>query len=254
MSFILYVIGCLGVLVEGLLLWRLARRRLWSRYPYFSAFVVYDIVRTIFLLHAAYYQREWFAAAYWRTEIVSGFLRFLVIWEVLRSVFPRNSVLRKLTWRVAASLMLFLLPSVVALSYDQALFEHYLYPYLSPVLEQYISLLQAIFLLVPVAVAVFYGTALGRNLRGLVFGFGTYLSVCAANFASLQAWPGFFPVWRFLFPLTYIGMTAVWLWAFWEYAPSRELAGAGREDCTPSGGEWRRMWTSTMKLLSGVIR
>jgi hypothetical protein len=254
MRFILYAIGFLGLFVEGLLLWRLLKRRQWSRYPYFSAFIAYDFLRTIFLLEAVHYQNRSFAVVYWRTEVVSLLFRFVVIWEVVRAVFSRDSTLHKLMWKVVAALMMILLPSILALSWDQALLGHYLYRYLSPAFEQYLSLVQAVLLLAPAAVARYYGIALGRNLRGLVFGFGAYLSLCAANFASLQTWSRFFPFWRFLSVLTYIGMIVVWTWAFWNYAPSARLAAAGQEECTSWAGEWHRLWISTMKLLGGAIR
>jgi hypothetical protein len=244
-----YTLPLVGVFCEGVLLWVLLKDRLFSRYPYFTGCVLYDFIRCFILFAVTRFWWQSYSLIYWNTEIISLFLRFLIIWEVVRSLFPRNSILRRLAWKLLVSAELALLPLILMLSFSQSSSIHYFDTYLSPALEQYLSLAQAILLLVPAAAAHYYGISLGRNMRGLIFGFGAYLSVCAANFAGLQAWRWFSPVWRLLSPATYIGMIGIWLWAFRDYAPAIGVVGAQPDDRLDWLEEWHHRWVLTMRLL-----
>jgi hypothetical protein len=223
-----YVLPVLSVFLEGLVFWRLSRHRLAFRYPYFGTYVFYTFLRDVSLFPISRYRPDLFAEVYWRTEVVSLFFRFFVNWEFFRGVFPKDSILRDIAWKILWAVEAVVLPAILLLTWNQASSSQYHHLYLRPIFEQYLSLAQAFLLLVPAGVAWYYGVPLGRNTRGLGLGFGVYLSVSAINFGSLQVFDGFFPYGRFLSPAAFIGMIVVWLWAFWEYRPSSELPGASR--------------------------
>jgi len=227
MSPFLYAFPCVGVFFESLLFWRLWK--MVSRYPYLFAFVLYSLVRDVILFPISWYRPNWFAEVYWRTEMISLFSRFFVNWEFFRGTFPQRSALHEIAWKALLAVELGVLPGILLLSWGQASSLHHLYRYLSPVFEQYLSLAQALLLLAPAAVARYYRVAMGRNMRGLGLGFGIYLSVCSINFAGLQVLHGFVPYGRLLSPAAFIGMNAIWMWAFWDYRPSTEWT-AGHEN------------------------
>ena len=249
MSLFLYALPCSAVVLEGLLLWRLSRARVCTRYPHLTVFVVFDFLCNVILFPIHRYRPDWFAELYWRIASISLFLRFLVNWEFFRGVFPRRSTLHDIAWKMLLTVELGALPVIVVLSWTQASSAQYLYQYFSPVVEQYFCLAQAILLLTPATVAWYYRVLLGRNLRGLCFGFGVYLLVRSMSFASLQVFRGFVPYWRLLTPMTFIGMIAVWLWAFWEYAPSPERARLDEDQYYQWKAEWQHLWGRTMALL-----
>lgn len=211
-----YVIPFVGTFLEGLLCWRLAARRSWGSWPYFSIFVFYTFLRDIALFQVSRYEPRWFPAFYWRGETLSLFLRFLVIWEFFRGLFPVRSTLHDLAWKTLLTLEILALPVVFLLFWIQMSHAHTVYAHFSPLFEQYISLMQVSLLLAPAAVARYYGVALGRNMWGLGFGFGIYLAVCSIDFAGLQVSRKFLPYWHLLSPITFICMILVWLWAFWH--------------------------------------
>lgn len=250
---ILYILPCSAVLVEGLILWRLSTGRMWFRYPYVALYVVFDLIGNLLLFPISSYKPGWFAAAYWGGQSASMFLRFLVNWEFFRGLFGRPSALREIGYKVLVAVELIGLPAILFLGWSQQSSVHYVYLHLSPVVEQYISIAQALLLLTPAAVARYYGLTLGRNVRGLGAGFGLYVLVRAMNFASLQGFRGFVPYWRILVPASLIGMMAVWLWGFWEYAPSPELRALDEEKSYQWKTEWRRLWAKTAGLLRGGI-
>ncbi len=246
---LLYLFPCSAILLEGMLLWRLSKHGLASRYPHLTVFVLYRFLGDAILFPINHYKPDWFAVAYWRLEAITLSLQFLVNWEFFRGAFAQRSTLHDIAWKMLLTVELCTLPAIILLSWRQASSTHYLYLHLSPVVEQYFCLAQAILLLTPATVAWYYRVQLGRNLRGLCLGFGIYLLVRSVNFAGLQVFHGFVPYWRLLTPMTFIGMIAVWLWAFWEYAPSPEQARLDEDQYSQWKTEWQHLWSRTMALL-----
>lgn len=247
-----YFFPFLGVALEGLLLWRLSRWQMWRHYPLFATYVLYDLLRTLTLFAVTRYHWEWYATVYWRTEVIALLLRFLVVWEVFRQIFPARSPLYRLVSKGSLFVQLALLPSFIALSGNLTTFR--LYKSLYPVLEQGLSLVQAILVAVPLLAAKYYGVSLGRNVWGLAIGFGMYVSVCALNFATFQLKASFVPYWRFLVPATFVGMVAMWTWAFWIYAPNAVAASLDRAVAVEWLERWERAWTQAMSSLRKVMR
>lgn len=228
MHYVFYLSPRVGPALEAVLLWRLLRKPTRSHYPYLIAFVAYSLVRDLALFPIFWYKPASFATVYWHAEMVASFLGFAVIWEFIRSVLPRQSGVHEIGRKVLWIIELCVLPLIILLAHSQALSSHYGYTYVSPVFVQYLSLVQVILLLGPTFVAWYYGVPVSRNVRGLGLGFGAYVALRSINFGNLQAFQDFFPWWQLLSPLTFLGMIAVWLWAFWNYTPSRKVAATGR--------------------------
>jgi len=215
-----YVLPVSAVVLESLVVLRLGARSMVVRYPYLTFFVSYTLARDLFMFPIHFYWPNWFATVYWQGETLSLFLRFLVIWEFFRGLFPARSNLHELAWKALLIVELVILPALLLLSWRQMSLHHAAYAHLSPAFEQYLSLAQVLLLLAPAVVARYYRVPLGRNMWGLGMGFGVYLCVCSVNFAGLQVSRSFLPYWQLLSPVTFICMILVWLWAFWDYMPS----------------------------------
>lgn len=243
MKLLLYMLPRLGVLLQGVLLWRLLRRGLRFKYPYFTLFVLFSFTRDLSLFPIVWYKPEWFAWAYWHTEIISLFLRFAVIWEFFRGVFPERSLLHEIAWKSLVTVEVVLLPTVLWLGSSQNFSLRGAHTYLSPLFEQYLSLAQALLLLAPVVVALYYHLPLGRNMRGLGLGFGMYLCICSIDVANVQIFPSFFAWWRLLSPATFFVTVLVWTWAFWKYAPSP--AWCRKSNIVPTGQSTNFEWSRT---------
>ncbi|MGH9717990.1 MAG: hypothetical protein ACRD4R_14865 [Candidatus Acidiferrales bacterium] len=248
MTLSFFTLSAAGPSLEALLAWRLLKCRAIQRYPYFSAYIFWDATSNLVLLAAAGLHHERFGYLYWVAEVMSIFTGFLIIWEVARGLFPVGSALRRVAQSVLLGIGAFVLPAIWALGWSQANLIHFSYRYVPPVFVQYLCLAQAVLLLALAAVALYYGLPLGRNLRGLVLGFGFYLSLSAVNFASLQIVHGFLPYWQLLSPALYIALLIFWIWAFWEYSPSpapviTDLNHAYRKE------QWNHLWVATTSVM-----
>jgi hypothetical protein len=251
MHALLYVFPYSAILLEGLLLWRLIRHGQCIRYPHVTLFVAFDLLSNIVLFLIDRSRPAWFADAYWRIASISLFLRFLVNWEFFRGVFPRRSTLHDIASRIVVTVVLSTLPAIGFLGWKQASSLPYVYLHFSPAVEQYVSLGQAVLLLAAAAIAWYYRIPLGKNLRGLSLGFGIFLLLRVVNFASLQVFRGFGSYWRVLTPMTFIGMVAIWLWAFWQFAPSPERWSMDEISHTQWKTEWQQLWVRIRKALPG---
>ncbi len=245
MALSFYIISAAGVCLEALLIWCAQDGLLLRRYPFFGAFLVCNLMGAVVVLAAALLRPAWFGPTYWTADILSLLAGFLILWEVMRAVFPSGTPLRKLARVVLLTTCLFLVPSALALGWSQVNLIHFSYQYVPPVFEQYLTLVETVLLVTVAVVARYYAVQLGRNLRCLMFGFGLFLSLYAVNFASLQIVSGFLPYWQFLSPALYIGLLVLWIWAFWKYAPSPSL-NVVHLDTQRSKSQWNHVWQTTL--------
>ncbi len=251
MVFPSYAIPGVAIGSDGFLLWRLSRHRQFRRYPYFAAFVSYDLLRTVFAVTVFHFRPSSYATMYWDTEAIALVLLFAIVWEIARNLFPVGSFLRRLAWKTVISTEAMLLPALLLLAWGWSRSDFHEYPVLNvwPVVEQYFTFAIALLLLILSGVARYYGVAFGRNMRGLISGFGVYLSLYAANFAALQIVPRFHIYWQFSSSITYSAMVFSWLWAFWQYAPPPVPEKIRPQHLAQYKQVWEHLWTTTMGLL-----
>lgn len=236
--------------LEGLLVWRLSKHRLWLRYPYLSIVALYSFARDVAMAPIYLRASSMYATFFWDTAFVYLLLQFSLNWEFLRGVFPRRSPMHHIAWNATVLVALCAAPGILFLSWGQVSSLPARYIYLSPVFTQYMNLFQVVLLLAPLAVARYYGVALGRNMRGLAVGFGMYACVAVMNFATVQAFRSFAPYWTWVSPLTFIAMIVIWLRAFWTYAPPPEMVTShqGRDSAVEASAAVADTNTATRRL------
>ncbi len=223
-------ISAIGMSLEALLVWRLFDRHLVRRYPFFSAFVFYDLVRALLDFVCAHLSWPFFGRLYWTSETIEDCLLFLIVWEVFRSLFIQKSVLPHLAEKTLLAVSSLALPLGALLCWSQTSLIHPANHFIPSIFEQYMNLTQSLLLLAIAGLARYYRVPLGRNLRGLVFGSGFFLLLNSMVFAATELLIGLLPDWQLLPSLMYISVTAFWLWSFWDYAPSGARTAVEIED------------------------
>ncbi len=240
-----YVIFALGLLLEVLILWRGIRARLWRHYPFFYVYLGFVFVRSVPLFVLGELQFSAYPITYWLSNAVSDLLRFFVVWEVFRQAFVSSPVVRRVVGQVLMILLTGLTAVLFVGSKNPGLF--------FADLERKTGLAQAALLAATVLLARYYSLSLGRNIWGLALGFGVYLSVSIMNFSMLELTKSFFPYWRFIRPLSFIGMLGVWTWALWSYAPNPRPATAALELSERSLVHWGRAWSEVRAAVRKAV-
>ncbi len=240
-----YVIFALGLLLEALILWRGLRARLWRHYLFFYVYLGFVFIRAVPLFVLGELHFSGYAIAYWVSDAVAVLFLFFVTWEVFRQTFASAPTVRLV---VGQALLILLIGLTVVLFFGSR----------SPGLffadfERKSSFVQAALLVVTLLLARYYGLPLGRNVWGMALGFGIYVSVAIMNFAALELIESFFPYWRYIRALSFIGMVGVWSWALWSYAPNPEPSTAALEASERSLAHWDQAWSEVRAAVRKAV-
>ncbi len=240
-----YSLPGLGLLLELVILWRCAQARLWQQYPFFYVYLGYIFARTIAIFVVTQFQFPAYAVAYWLTAAAADLLRFLVAWEVFRQSFAFAVAARRIVGQVLFLLLIVLTAVLFLGTKSPGLF--------FADFERKSSFIQATMVVVTLALARYYSLPLGRNIWGMALGLGMYVSMAIVNFAALELVKSFFPYWRFIRPLSFIGMLGVWAWALWSYAPNPRPATAALEVYERGLAHWAQAWSDVRAALRKAV-
>ena len=226
-----------GVPIHALILLRGAWVRLWKVYPLFyfqlaCSLVASNMAFWIFLRHPASYFE-----AYWNAQILTMLTACCSLLELSRQGFRGGGVPDR---RFGRSIFCF----VCLLAANGGALYWALFRGKAPsralqaalvAFERDFRLIQALILLVLLAGLFYFGLPLGRNLKGIFFGYGIYVGsslLTLALEARFLRW--FYPFWAVLQPASYLASLLIYLFYLWSYqpavAPSLALSVAYKDD------------------------
>ena len=205
------------MLLDGLLILRGARIRLFRLFPLFYSYVICAFCGSIALYIIYWRYRQVYPSAYWIYLLVTILAEFMVLVEISDHVFRPFPAIRNLgralTILIASSLgLLYILPAILgSTSRSRALLDFALRA----------SVTKAIILVVLFYAARHYGSQLGRNVGGLMLGFSIYVAVHLSAMASARAFGSalFAHIFWVMLPMAFALCAAVWSISLWELAP-----------------------------------
>ena len=211
------VISFCAFLLGGLLILRGAVSRLFRLLPLFYSYMIYVLCGFIGMYLIYWLDRQLYPSAYWIYYLVSILVEFAVLVEISDQIFRSFPVIRNLgrALTIAISIALglaYVLPAILGSTHRRpALLDFALRA----------SVTKAIILVVLFYVARHYGSALGRNIAGLMFGFAIYLAMDIAMNAIGKAFEPALSakVLWVMSPLASALCVLVWTISLWELAP-----------------------------------
>jgi hypothetical protein len=244
MAILTQVVGYTGLLVEVLILIRSIQCRIFAKYPIFYTYLLTVLGVSVFLQMAHAATPSLYALLYWRLQFVTMALGCGVIVEISRHVFARHVSLDRFVRWVAivtfGSIFLVFAIHVVFLPHWK--------PAANPAeLERNLRIAQAIALMSIVFLTGYYGIEIGRNMKGLILGFGVYVGASIISL-TLRLFVGirFSPIWKPVGPLSYMAALIIWAVALWSYAPAPDLPSE------PTEVDYRGLAGRTRQLLGSI--
>ena len=210
------VIWWLAILLEALLLFRGFQEKLVRRFPIFYSYILFVLVEE--LLRFSVYR--WFASRYsqiyWTTQFLSLVIGSAVIFEIYRvglRSFPGTA-------RMARSLLLIVFGAAFAKTLANP--SGGLFWWLaerSLMLERNLRIVQALAILTLVSLFLWYAIPFGKNLKGILFGYGLFIAMSIVQLTLSYTWGDIRLFWPYVQPVSYLLVLGLWARALWSAQP-----------------------------------
>jgi hypothetical protein len=210
--------GYPGMLLEMAILFRAACRKILSKYPLF-----YTYIGVVLLIDCSRYFVYMFdvphwAVFYWYTQFFSVLVGYGVILEILKQSldsFPGAE-------RFGQYLVLGVFAAVFAfVALRSATRSNWSPAATSAEFERDLRAVQVLVLMSILAVVFYYRIAVGRNVKGMILGYGLFIGTSVMNFAVRSYAGDRFNAWWMVFQqYSYAISLIIWAVALWSYAPN----------------------------------
>lgn len=207
-----WIIWLTGIALELVLLIRSFQTRLVGKYPFFYTYSGAVLLMAILLLFPDLYRR-W----YWSTQFFTLILGYGILLEILNHAlapYPGAERFARMTGLVAFGLIMsfvFILPIIRSRWSAASTMQD---------LERDFRTVQAVFILGLAAVIGYYRIALGKNMKGMIGGYGLYVGTSLMSLAlgsySANLFRGASRLFR---PFTFDVSLIIWVVALWSYSP-----------------------------------
>ena len=210
-----WTIWSLGIVLEGLILLRGLQGRFVSKYPFFYSYsgcVLFVSILTYFIYaENSASSGMW----YWGAQLVSLIFGYGILLEIFNHVLSPYPGAERLA-RVAGFVVF---GAIFCFSLAYPVIHSQWSPAGTMVeLERNLRTVQAIFLCGLSCVISYYAIAIGKNMKGMIAGYGLYIATSLVSLA-LRSYAGirFDEIWKVVQPLSYDVSLLVWVAALWSY-------------------------------------
>jgi hypothetical protein len=212
-----FLILSVGITLELILLTRGVQQGLVRRYPAFYAYIGFVLASDI-LVYPVHLNKHIYLYFYWITEfsgLVLGCLALLEFYRAALAAYPGTA-------RMARALLslLFVVAIIKTVIKTVNVYEWWFYATPAQV-EGLLRVCQLLAILSLTVLFLLYSIPFGKNLRGILLGFGLYFSwsvICLALVAAGVAKAG--SLWSYTSPFSYVLTLVVWTVHLWSYQPN----------------------------------
>ena len=210
----------LGMALELALLLRAVKHDLLKAFPVFYTYVAYVLVESLVRFYVFVEFPAAYGLSYWVTQLGSVLLGYGVVWEICRQALARYSG----TFRMARGAIVLIFVIVICKVVGSSLgSEGWSLAQTTAELERDFRTVQAFLILAIVGLLVHYRIEIGRNLRGMIWGYGFFIGTSILNLTfrsflgeTFQIW------WQYLQPVAYVAVLLIWCATLWSSQPSPE--------------------------------
>ena len=202
------------ILIRGLFIGQV------RRYPFFYLQLGVIFICSLIAYPFYYFHPSLYAPFFWYSSFLTMFLACGNIWEVLRRTFPSGDPGRFFACGVGMLLAIAItLFTVIYLRNAR----HWKWDLRMWGLQRDFRTIQALALLAVIASIIYFGRRLSGNLKGILFGYSTYVGLSLGILAVQYYFRGpFGKIGSVLDPYAFFFSLLIYLVALWNYTPPPE--------------------------------
>lgn len=204
------------IVVEALLLARALWGKLLKQYPAFYAYLSFVWMQSLLRFSVYHVRPQLYSKVYWITEYLGVFAGCAVVFEIYRVALRSYPGTARLARNLLALVLLLASLKATVETGNNPLWWSTAFD-----LELALRVVQALALVALVALFLFYAIPFGRNLRGILLGYGLFLgeSVVWLSFVPRTS-ENFRAFWSHIHASFYFVVLVVWALHLWSYAPN----------------------------------
>lgn len=224
------IVWICGIVLEGLLLARGSKSGNLSRFPMFFSYLTLILAQSIFLYVVARFYAGQYAGLYWTFELLDIFAGCAVVAEVYRIGLAERPGVRKVARNVLLLVFCLTIGRVVVTA-QEGLARWT--PMMTIQLQRDMRFVQIVAVATLLALILYYAIPLGRNLRGIVLGYGLFLGFAILNLTLMRRFGNQAQTLAsYVQSLSYLLVLCLWTTSLWYYHPrpvaEYSAAGSGR--------------------------
>jgi len=198
-----------------LLLVRALQGRFLRKYSLFYVYLGIVFFQSLALLIVYLQSAKYYRPFYWYAEFVSVVLGCGVVWGIYRQALRRFPGAARMARNVFLFILLMFFSKALVSTANGTLG----WPSGTVVaLERDFRAVQAVLLIGLLVVIVYFRIPLGRNLWGMMLGYGLFIGTSVIILAlRVVLGDSFQMAWRYLQPLSYLTVLLIWCITLWSY-------------------------------------
>ncbi len=210
----------LGMALELTLLLRAVRNNLLKTFPIFYTYLAYVLVESLVRFYVYVQFPSFYGLSYWVTQLGSTLLGYGVVWEICRQAVARYPGTFRMTRNAIVLIFVIVICKVVVSSLTS---EGWSLAQTTGELERDFRTVQAFLILAIVGLLVHYRIQIGRNLRGMIWGYGFFIGTSILNLTFRSFLGEVFQIWwQYLQPVAYVVVLLIWCATLWSSHPNPE--------------------------------
>jgi hypothetical protein len=248
------LIWAIGISLEVLVLLRGARERLIIKFPLFYTYLAYVLLSDLIMFFPYRTSSVIYARIYWPAQFLGLLIGCVIIFEIYRvglRAFPGTA-------RMARNLLLFVFAMVFAKALVTGLNGASWWSAATNIeLERNLRIVQSCALLALVAAFLLYAIPLGRNLKGILLGYGIFLGVSVVQLTFMNLFGvKIEAIWPYLQPVSYLLVLCIWTTGLWSLSeePTARHAIRLEDDYRMLHAATQRRFRQSRAALSKAVR
>ena len=220
------VLWVIALAIETCLLLRAFRGNFLKHYRIFYLYLGWVLISDLSLIPFYYVWPKFYAYAYWSNQFFSVVMGCCVVWEAYKVTLGQYPGAARMARNVLSFIFILAITRILVKAWNSP---NWIPGKTTLELERDLRIVQLALLIGLVALFASYAIPLGRNLKGIIYGYGLVTATSVAHL-TLRDYFGdsFERAWEYMQPICYVCVLLVWCSTLWSYAPIPQPAAEPR--------------------------